>query len=225
MAEDLLTDDEQLENVKHWFSENGTWLAGGVVLGAALLFGWRYYDSYKSQQALTAASKFNALNTALEKNDRASAKNIAADLKKDYSNSPYADQADLMMARLAVDAGELANAVDPLTRVMNNSHDSELKNIARLRLARVLIDQGKPDEAVNTLSAAQSGAFGARFHEVRGDALLAKKDTAGAIREYQAALADSDGRGFERGLVELKITDLGATPDPVVKPATAKAAP
>jgi predicted negative regulator of RcsB-dependent stress response len=225
MAEDLLTDDEQLENLKHWFLENGPWLAGGVVLGAALLFGLRYYDSYRNQQALTAATKFNALNTALEKNDRAAARNIAGDLKKDYSSTPYADQADLMIARLAVDSGELANAVEPLTRVMNGSRDAELKNIARLRLARVLIDQGKFDEAINTLSAAQSAAFGARFHEVRGDAFYAKKDTAGALREYQAALADLDNRGFDRGLVELKITDLGAVPNPPLKSAAAKVAP
>jgi predicted negative regulator of RcsB-dependent stress response len=161
----------------------------------------------------------------LEKNDRAAARNIAEDLKKDYSSSPYADQAELMIARLAVDSGELANAVDPLTRVMNGSRDSEMRNIARLRLARVLIDQGKFDEALNTLSAAESGAFGARFHEVRGDACFAKKDTVGALREYQAALADSDERGFERGLVELKITDLGATPNEPVKIPAPKAVP
>ena len=225
MAEDLMTDDEQLESLKQWFSENGTWLAGGVVLGAALLFGWRHYDSYTNQKAMTAAAKFTAMNTALEKNDRAAARNIAEDLKKGYSSTPYADQADLMIARLAVDSGELANAVEPLTRIMNNSHDSEMKNIARLRLARVLIDQGKFDEAISTLSAAQSGAFGARFHEVRGDAYYAKKDAAAALREYQAALADADGRGFERGLVELKITDLGATPNVAAKPVAAKVAP
>jgi predicted negative regulator of RcsB-dependent stress response len=225
MAEDLMTDDEQLESIKHWFSENGTWLAGGVVLGAALLFGWRYYENHQNQQALTAAEKFNALNAALDKNDRAAARNIAEDLKKGYSGSAYADQADLVIARLAVDSGELANAVDPLTRVMNDSRDSELRNVARLRLARVLIDQGKFDEAINTLAAAQSAAFGAHFHEVRGDAYYAKKDTADALREYQAALADPDTRGFDRGLVELKITDLGATPNEPVRPAAGKVAP
>ena len=225
MAEDLMTDDEQLENVKHWFSENGTFLVGLLAAAAIGVFGWRYYDSHRNEQALMAAAKFNALNTALDKNDRAAARNIADDLKKSYADTPYADQADLMMARMAVDAGELANAVDPLTRVMNNSRDAELKNIARLRLARVQIDQGKFDEALNTLPASQSGAFTARFHDVRGDAYYGKKDGAAAIREYQAALADSDGRGVERGLIELKITDLGATPNLPAPVAIVKAAP
>ena len=46
MADQMLTDDEQLENVKAWFSQNGTWLAGGVVLGALILGGYRYYTGH-----------------------------------------------------------------------------------------------------------------------------------------------------------------------------------
>jgi predicted negative regulator of RcsB-dependent stress response len=41
MAEDYLTDDEQLEHVKRVVAENWVWVAGGVVLGAALIFGYR----------------------------------------------------------------------------------------------------------------------------------------------------------------------------------------
>ena len=224
MADGMMTDDEQLENVKHWFSENGAWMAGSVVLGAALVFGWRFYDNHKNQQALNAAAKFSALAQAMDKVDRAKVKSIAGELTKEFPSTPYADQADLMIARLAVDAGELANAVEPLTRVMNQSHDDELRNIARLRLARVLIDQKKPDEAINLMAAPKSAAFGARMHEVRGDAFYAKNDKPAAIKEYQAALGDADSRGIERGLLELKLTDLGAAPAPTVQ-TESKAAP
>ena len=72
---------------------------------------------------------------------------------------------------------------------MNNSKDAELQQIARLRLARVLIDQGKSDEAIKTLAERMPAAFAVRYHEVRGDAFLAKKDVPGALTEYQAALA------------------------------------
>ncbi len=58
MADHMMTDDEQLENVKAWFSENGAWLAGGVVLGAVLLFGYRYYGGHKDDVALKAAARF-----------------------------------------------------------------------------------------------------------------------------------------------------------------------
>ena len=76
--------------------------------------------------------------------------------------------------------------VEPLTTVMNGSKDAELKQIARLRLARVLIDQGKADEALKLLDLGTAGTFVGRYHEVRADALSAKKDTAGAITALAA---------------------------------------
>jgi len=222
MSDQMLTDDEQLENVKAWFTENGPWLAGGLLLGVAILFGWRWYNDHRNSVALKAAEDFSQMNAAMDKADRGKVKTLAAEIRKDYSDTPYADQADLMLARLAVDSGELANAVDPLTRVMNDSKDEDLRSIARLRLARVLIDQKKPDEALNVLATQPGGAFAARMHEVRGDARLAKNDTPGAIKEYQQALAVADARGVERGLLELKLADLGVTP---AAPAVAKVTP
>ncbi len=74
-----------------------------------------------------------------------------------------------------VDEGQDANAIPPLTQVMDNSKDTELRHIARLRLARVLIDQGKPDDAIKTL-AGDPAPSPRRYHEVRGDAFYAKKD-------------------------------------------------
>jgi predicted negative regulator of RcsB-dependent stress response len=210
MAEDYLTDDEQLEAVKRWTAENGVWIVGGVVIGAALLFGWRYYQGHQNERALKAAEQFGQMSAALDKNDPNVARRIAEGLVRDYSSTPYADQAELTLARLFVDEHQLANAIVPLTHVMTSSNDAELKNIARLRLARVLIDQGKADEAIATLAEAAPGAFAARYHEVRGDALYAKKDFAGAVKEYKAALGASDPRGVDSALLELKINDLGS---------------
>jgi predicted negative regulator of RcsB-dependent stress response len=99
--------------------------------------------------------------------------------------------------------------VAPLTQVMNNSKDTELQQIARLRLARVLIDQGKPDDAIKLLAAGTPGSFAGRYHEIHGDALLVKKDIAGAIAEYNAALGVSAG-GVETAMLQLKLADLAS---------------
>jgi predicted negative regulator of RcsB-dependent stress response len=214
MAEDLLTDDEQWEAIKHWTTENGPWLLGGVALGGMLLFGYRYYESHRMTVQLNAAAQFDAMTAAIDANDAAGARRFAGTIMQDYPSSPYADQAELMLARLSVDEGQDANAVEQLTRVMQNSKDSQLRHIARLRLARVLVDQGKPDEAISTLAAAPPGRFDSRYHEVRGDALYAKKDLSGALREYRAALEGGDPRGTESAVLELKIADLGAAVTP-----------
>jgi predicted negative regulator of RcsB-dependent stress response len=209
MAEEYLTDDEQLEAVKRAFSEYAPWILGGVVLGVGGWFGIQYYRSHQNALAMQAAEQFTQMTTALQMNDGQKSLQIANGLIKNYPRSPYADQAQLTIARIDVDSGKPADAVAPLTEVMNNSKDGELKQIARLRLARILIDQGKADDAIKTLAQGTPGSFVGRYHEVHGDALYAKKDIPGAIAEYKAALGSSDG-GADAALLQLKLADLAS---------------
>ena len=217
MAEEYLTDDEQLEAVKHLIVEYAPWLIGGVLAGAAVFFGLRYFHSYTDEQAFKAAAQFSAMTAALQKNDTKASRQIADGLMKDYPSSPYADQAQLTLARLAVDEGQLDKAIAPLTHVMNDSKDTELRQIARLRLARVMTDQGKPDEAIKTLPDPVPAAFAAPYHEARGDAYVAKKDLPHAATEYQAALTFADEGRIGASLLELKLQDIGAAPAPIAK--------
>jgi predicted negative regulator of RcsB-dependent stress response len=215
MAEEYLTDDEQLEAVKQLAVEYAPWLIGGMLMGVAVFFGIRYYQSFTNERAFKAAAQFSAMTTALQTNDRAKSRQIADGIVKNYASSPYADQAQLTLARLDVDEGQMDKAAAPLTQVMNESKDMELRQIARLRLARVQIGQGKSDEAIKTLTEPMSAAFNERYHEVRGDAYYSKKDMPAARTEYQAALAAADAGGINPALLELKIQDLGAPPAPV----------
>jgi predicted negative regulator of RcsB-dependent stress response len=219
MAEDYLTDDEQLEHVKRVVAENWVWVAGGVVLGAALIFGYRYYDSYRNGRALRAAAQFEDLTSALARDDQGRVRQVADGLMKEYPTSPYSDQAQLVLARLSVDSGKPADAIAPLTQVETHSQDAELRHIARLRLARVLTALGKPDDAIKTLAEDTWGAFASQAHEVRGDAFYAKHDIQGAVKEYRAALGAGDTAGVDSSLLQLKIADLSA-PSSAAPPTT-----
>jgi predicted negative regulator of RcsB-dependent stress response len=213
MTEEYLTDDEQLEEVKRLASEYAPWVIPAVVVGLGFVFGYRYYHNHQEQRAEGASAEFSSMNAAIESNDRTKARQLADALIKDYPKSPYADQAQLVIARLYVDDGEDANAIAPLTQVMEHSADNELRHVARLRLARVQIDQGKPDEALKTLSD-DPGAFATAYHEVRGDAYFAKKDIAQAAEQYKAALAEGSGESMDSALLTLKIADLGLPQTP-----------
>jgi predicted negative regulator of RcsB-dependent stress response len=68
----------------------------------------------------------------------------------------------------------------------------------------VQVDQNQADAAIATLAGAEAGAFAPRFAEVRGDALLAKGDRAGALAAYREARA----AGSNVDLLDLKINDL-----------------
>ncbi len=210
MTEEYLTDDEQLDAVKRFTREYAPVLIIGALIGAGGLFGWRYYQNYQNEQGLKASAQFAQLSALTQGGDVAKSRQAANQLIADYPSSPYADQAKLVLARIDVDAGQDADSVAPLTDVMNNSKDTELRQIARLRLARVLIDEGKPDDAIKLLAEANPGSFAGRYHEVHADALYAKKDTAAAITEYKAALDAADAGGVDAAMVEMKLADLGA---------------
>lgn len=209
MVDEYLTDDEQAEALKTWWRENWAWVLSGIVVGVCLLVGWRYYLNYTEQRAAGAAKALD-LFAAAQVNDKARADSLFKELTDQYSTTPYATQAQLLQAQQAVDANDLPRAETALRAVIADSKDAELVQIAKLRLARVLIEQGKSDAALAMLEVAKAGAFAAQVHEIRGDALYAKQDLAGARAEYDSALAayKADGQ-TDVSLLEYKLQDLG----------------
>jgi predicted negative regulator of RcsB-dependent stress response len=217
-----LTDNEREEQLRRWWSDNWAWIIGGVALGLALLAGWQYWQRYQLQSAERDEASYGAVIEALGRDQRDEAVKQAAELRERRPDSPYADQADLALARAAVDRRELDEAARLLKSVADRAKDAEMRNVARTRLARVLLEQDKPDAALALLDAGQAGAFAPLFHEIRGDALSAKGDPAGARREYDAALAGaSEESGLDSAFVELKRDALpGAVAAAEVAPPT-----
>jgi predicted negative regulator of RcsB-dependent stress response len=111
-----------------------------------------------------------------------------------------------MAARVAVQNNKLPDAAMRLRHVLDTTHDVELQQLVRLRLARVLLGQNQPDAALKLVDSAQTGAFASRYAEVRGDALLAKGDRAGALQAYRSARVGADT--LDGQLLDLKIEDL-----------------
>ena len=222
-----LTDNESEELLRRWWSENWLWLVGGVVIGLGGLAGWQYWQKSKLDASVADASAYKAEIDSLGANqiDAASAK--AKELRDLHPKSPYADQADLALARAAVERNDLTEAAKRLKLVADSSRDPQLRQIAKARLARVLVEQGKHDEALAQLDVANAGSFGALYHELRGDALAAKGDAAGARQEYDSALAGTQTEpGIDKAYVELKRDALASSATPAVsKPAAPTAAP
>jgi predicted negative regulator of RcsB-dependent stress response len=206
-----LSDLEREEQLRSFWGENWLMIVGGIAIGLGGIAGWRYWQGRTMQRAEQAEAGYSAVVDALTANQREQAVTQAKTLRETNPASPYADQADLALARAAVDRREFDEAARLLRVVMDGSRDAELRRLARTRLARVLVEQGKHDEAVGLLEPADGGAFTALYHEIRGDALAAKGDPAGARREYESALAADDAQaGIDRDFVALKRDALPA---------------
>jgi len=221
---DLLEEGEQWEAVKAWFKDNGLAIVGGALLGTLGLVGWRWWQSRAESQHLAANTAYEQLLGSFESGDTDSGLKSLDQFRKEYAGSAYAAPAALAAARILVMRNELDKAVGYLRSVADTAPDLQLRTVAKLRLARVQIAQGKPDEALATLGTADAGAFKSVFAEVRGDALQAKGDKAGALREYQTARDSREQGGENPGaggadLLDLKINDLrGAAATPATAP-------
>ncbi len=222
-----LSDNERAEQLRTWWLENWLWIFGSIAIGLGAIAAWQYWQRSQLQASeLDQASYLSVLET-LDANDRATAAKKADDLRSLHPKSVYADQADLALARGALDARDFDVAAKRLRVVMDSSRDPELRLIARTRLARVLGEQGKHDEALALLGLEAAGAFAPLFHEIRGDVLAAKGDAAGARREYDLALApgaSAEGPALDTQYIELKRDALASLPPPST-PAAAEATP
>jgi predicted negative regulator of RcsB-dependent stress response len=207
-VDDYLSEKEQWEQLKGWLRANGPWIIAGIAFGALLLAGYRWWEARTDRLALEAGAKYQQLLEALDRGDKTRAQTLTADLERDYASSPYVDQAHLVAARVAVEAGQLDKAADMLKSVMEKTKDGQLALIARLRLARVQLARNKPDEALATLNAVDAGAFKPRYQEARGDVLFAKGDKAGALKEYRAAREGAVSQSVDAQTLDLKIDDL-----------------
>jgi predicted negative regulator of RcsB-dependent stress response len=205
---EYLDEQEQWRQLVAWLRESGPWMLAAVLVVLLAFGGWCFWQGRKQRTELAAEARYEQVLTVLDQGQLSTGATMADKLAQDYPTTPYADQARLLAARLAVQDNQLPQAATDLTRVLQHTKDPELKLVVRLRLARVQLAQGKPDDALKTLTdpTVKPGAFAARYAEVRGDALLAKGDRAGALQAYREARAGADT--VDAQLLDLKIDDL-----------------
>ncbi len=233
MAEHL-SEEEQLEALKRWWSENGTSTVVGVILAISGYLGWGFWQDKQQADAEAASANYETLMEAvavepgqlLPEDKLATANHLADELKTQHSSSLYASQAALFKAKLAVQSGNLTAAAEELQWVIDRNVEPALTLLTRSRLARVQMDLGEYDQALTTVDDTNSGSFKAMFAEIRGDVFLAQGKNSQARASYQLALDNLiTEQASRRPLLEIKIGDLKAAPmveataEPVATPA------
>jgi predicted negative regulator of RcsB-dependent stress response len=222
VVDENLSEREQIEAVRRWIRENAPWAIAGVLLGVGLLVGWQQFQGWRERESLQGSAKYNQTLEALSRGDKDAATKLAQQLKDDYARTPYADLAELALARFYAEDGKWPDAAKYLEDVMKTSKDEELQLVARLRLARVQRAAGQYDAALATLNGAKPGSFGPAYAEVRGDVLFDRGDKAGALAAYREAAAGKTPGLVDAELLQLKIDSLGG---PAAAPTTASASP
>ena len=206
---DFATDDEQVERIKKWWSDNGSSVIAGLVIGVGGLLGWRYYEDYSASVAAEASSHFTRMVSAIENNSHDTAIQHADIILADYASSAYADLARLSLAKVFVEAKEYDKAASELQSLVNSKPDRGTEMLARKRLSAVLMQQGKLDKSLETLKVDFPKEFAAAFEELTGDILAAQGKASAAREAYQRARLAQPAVANPQFLQQ-KMDDLGA---------------
>ena len=209
MATYDLDEQERLDELKAWWKRWGNLVMIGLAVAIAAAAGWRYWQNHTMTQSLEAAAVYEKLTQSFAANDAKAAREAGAMLIDKYEDTAYAPRAALLLAKLNVGAKDVKSAQAQLEWAAANSKEPAVRDLARLRLAGVQLDQKQYDAALKTLSGSHSDAFAFRFHDLKGDVLLAQGKQADARAAYQAAFGKMDKDNPYRNIVELKLDALG----------------
>ncbi len=215
--DDLLSEKEQIDQFRAWWSEYGAYVIGGIVIGAGLLIGINYYKDTEREAQLNASTAYEVLLVQVVDGDLDEAEATSNDIATLYGETIYAGQSSLALARLYMDKNRDQDAADTLRAVVDSDTDDEIKHVARLRLARIYLYQDKAQEVVDLLATEDVEAFASVYSDVLGDAYSALGRIAEAEDAYQRILMDASSQGsVDQQLVQWKVLDLpavSATPE------------
>lgn len=203
------TEEQKLEALKKWWQENAKFIITGLVLGGALIAGWRFYTEYRIHHAEQASTLYETvLNDAANGGDINAQQTLVNELMADYANTPYAALSALVLARQQAKAGDNVKAIQQLEWVMKNASAVEVQFIARLHLARLMFSTEQYDAAMSLVNTSYPESFTALYEELKGDLYVARGETELARSAYDKAILASDNRASE--FLKLKRDDLGA---------------
>lgn len=217
MATYDLEQQEQLDQVKHFWKQYGNLITWLLVLVLAAYAGWMLYQRWEQTRAVEAAGLYEEMDQAASSGNADKVQQAFADLSAKYAGTTFAEQGALLAARAAAETQKADKAKAALQWLVDNGKNDNLVAVARLRLAGIQLDAKQYDEALKTMSASLPEAFAALADDRRGDILLAQGKKDEAVKAYQAAWKALEPEAEYRNLIAAKLTALGHPPEPAGK--------
>ena len=208
MREDL-EQQEQLDAIKGFWSENKKWIVPLVALlliAASSYNGWNWWQN---RQAVKASEALTAMESALGEQSLERARAAYKALSSDFRSSTQAALGGLQMAKALAVAGELAEARTVLQQVVDHSA-SEFAWMARIRLAGVMLDENNAKAALDTLSGKPPKEFAALVEDRKGDAHAALGNKEDARSAWKTAADGLPAASPSRELIMRKLQTLDA---------------
>ncbi|MGB2740640.1 MAG: tetratricopeptide repeat protein [Cognaticolwellia sp.] len=199
------TEEQQVEAIKSFWSNNGNAIIAGLAIGFAGFIGLNYYNDHKLQQELNTSEAYQTMIEAASE-DSAAFEVAGNAFIAENSSSSYAMLTAIALAKEAAIKEDWAQAETYLNMAIEKSVDDSIKAIATVRLARVQLQLEKYEQALATLTPKLPASFNASVEEIKGDVYFKQGKPELARTAYQAAIDDaSDGTN---PALQMKLDDL-----------------
>lgn len=206
MREDL-EQQEQLDAIKGFWSENKRWIVPLItlaLLAAAAFNGWNWWQNRQANQATNALV---AMESALTEQNMDKARVAYKALAADYGSSTQAALGGLQFAKALASAGELAESRGVLEQVAKKAVD-EFAWIAKIRLAGILLDENNAKAALDALSGKPPKEFAGLVNDRKGDVHAALGNKEDARAAWKTASEELGPQSPSRELVLRKLQTI-----------------
>lgn len=204
------TEEETVESIKEWWRENGMAVIVGLAIGIGSIIGVRSWWTYTQTQSEEASVIYERVTTAMAGGKHDTVFTEGQKLVNDYSGTPYAGLASLMMAKAKYEKDNATGAQLHLRWVIDNASDKGMQHVARIRLARLLLDSKDYVGALTLIDGQQENAFKSFYEELHGDAALAQGNKAEAKDAYSKAMA-SESDQQRKQVIQMKLDDVSVS--------------
>lgn len=215
---DYLTEEEQLQQLKNWLKEYGPSILLAVAIMIAAYFGWQFWQQRQTTLAVNASANYEQLVQDLNAKNNVAIEGQASYLMTQYSKTPYAALAGLILAKYEVEQNKYLPAMQHLQWVIDHGETSFLRQLASTRMAQIQIAENKPQLALQTLAQIKNDSLQALVWHLRASAYLDLKETSQARVAYQKALGALPKSGaMIQPLWQMQLNSLPETAPMVAK--------
>jgi predicted negative regulator of RcsB-dependent stress response len=206
-------DDVFLEKtiaVTGWAERNRQTLTFGVIVLAVALMGGIYYLSYRRGHNERAGLELERVQQAVAFGDTATAKVELGRYIESFGNTPYADEARVLLGQMYLQS----NQADDAARVLEEASDpgEPLGRQAAMLLAKTREQQGQLDEAeALLLRIADRSDLDFQQREALEEAArirIRQGNLAGAAELYERILEDLEETAPSRGVYEMRLEEI-----------------
>ncbi len=198
--------------ILNWARNNTRALIMGIVAVGLLAGGVLYYQDYQNRLREAASTEIRALRAEFEAGNDGNVVSRARSFIGQFSGTPYADEAQVLLANALLRQGQAAQAIEPARQAAQELGNDPLGTRASLLLAAAYEEVADTAMAISVYE--QVGETARleleRRRGLEGAARLraARGDYAGAVELYERLLDLAPEGSVQRSRYEMRLAEV-----------------